>query len=198
VLANRWLAFGTVTARFVLLSIAGPLLGVAVLVTLSGGIQPFIEVYQTLVGKAQNLAYARLTGDGPWYRYLLDLMTVSPIVLLLAIGALFAVVPRRKELAFLAVFVAATYLLMCNIPYAMNLRYASIWEFPLRAAAFCMIWQLCAPFGHRQWLAVTIAICGLSAYEFRQYLIFATNPSLPLYETVPADLLRLVHIIKSA
>lgn len=198
VVANHWLAFGRVTTRFVLLSIAGPLLGVAVLVTLSGGILPFIEVYQTLVAKAQNLAYARLTGDGPWYRYLLDLMTVSPIVLILALGALFAVVPRRKELAFLAVFVAVSYLMMCNVPYAMNLRYASIWQFPLRAAAFCMIWQLCAGFGHRQWLAATIAVCGLCAYEFRQYLIFATNPALPLYETVPADLLRLVRVIKSA
>jgi len=198
VLANRWLAFGSVTLRFILLSIAGPLLGVALLVALAGGIQPFIEVYQTLVGKAQNLAYARLTGDGPWYRYLLDLMIVSPIVLILALGALFAVVPRKKELAFFSVFVAASYLIMCNVPHAMNLRYASIWELPLRAAAFCMIWQVCACFGHRQWLATTIAVIALCGYEFRQYMIFATNPSLPLYETVPADLLRLVRVIKTA
>jgi len=198
VLVNRWLAFGTVTLRFVLLSIAGALLGVAVLVTLSGGIPPFIKVYQMLVAKAQNLAYAQLTGDGPWYRYLLDLMTVSPIVLILALGALFAVVPRKMELAFFAVFVGVSYLLMCNVRYGMNLRYASIWELPLRAAAFCMIWQLCARFGHRQWLAATIAVCGLCAYEFRQYLILATNPALPLYETVPADLLRLVNVIKRA
>ena len=59
VLSNRWLKFGTVTPRFVLLSIAGPLLAVAILVTLSGGVQPFVEVYLTLVAKAQNLAYAK-------------------------------------------------------------------------------------------------------------------------------------------
>lgn len=196
VLANRWLDFGTVTPRFLLLSVAGPLLGVAILVLLSGGIGPFVEVYQTLVSKAQNLAYARMTGDGPWYRYLLDLMTMSPIVVCLALGALFALVPMRKELAFLAVFVAGSYLIMCNVRYGMNLRYASIWEFPLRAAAFAMVWQLCSRVGHRQWLAATIVIAALCGYEFRQYMIFATNPDLPLYELVPSDLLRLVNVVK--
>ena len=198
VLTNRWLKFGTATPRFLLLSIAGPLLGVAILVLLSGGIGPFIEVYQTLVAKAQNLAYARLTGDGPWHRYLIDLVIISPIVMCLALGAIFAVVPRRKEIAFLAVFVAASYLIMCNVRYGMNLRYASIWELPLRAAAFCMIWQLCARLGHRQWLAATVATVALCGYEFRQYTILATNPALPLYETVTADLLRLQKVIKAA
>ncbi len=198
VIANVWLKFGTVTRRFVLLSIAGPLLGVAVLTTLSGGIGPFVEVYQTLVAKAQNLAYAKLTGDGPWHRYLIDLLTVSPIVVCLALGALFAVVPRRRELAFFAVFVAASYLIMCNVRYGMNLRYASIWELPLRAAAFVMVWELCARFGSRQWLVTTVAVVALCGYEVRQYTILATNPSLPLYETVTADLLRLQNVIKCA
>ena len=197
VLSNRWLKFGTATPRFVLVSIAGPLLAVAILVMLSGGTGQFIEVYRTLVAKAQDLAYAKLTGDGPWHRYLIDLLTVSPIVVCLALGALFAVVPRRRELAFLAVFVAASYLIMCNVRYGMNLRYASIWELPLRAAAFCMIWQLCASLGHRQWLGATAAIIALCGYEFRQYTILATNPALPLYETVTGDLLRLQKVIKT-
>jgi 4-amino-4-deoxy-L-arabinose transferase-like glycosyltransferase len=194
--ANRWLHFGTVTPRFVLAGIAGPLLGVATLVLLAGGIAPFVEVYQTVITKAQSLNYARLTGDGPWYRYLLDLMTISPIILCLALGALFALVPHRKEAAFLAVFVVASYLIMCNVRHGMNLRYASIWELPLRATAFCMVWQLCGRLGHRQWLAATIVVAALCAYDLRQYVILATNPALPLYEMVPADLLRLVKIIK--
>ena len=164
----------------------------------SGGVEPFIAGYQTLVGRAQNLAYARLTGDGPWHRYIIDLVIVSPLVVLLAIGALFALAPRRKEIGFLFIFVAASYLIMCNVRYGMNLRYASIWELPLRVAAFAMVWDLCARFGQRHWLVATLAICGLCAYEFRQYLTLATNPSLPLYETVTSDLLRLQKVIKTA
>ena len=105
VLSNRWLKFGTVTRRFVLLSIAGPLLGVALLAMMSGGIGPFVEVYRTLVAKAQNLEYAQFTGDGPWHRYLIDLLIVSPVVVCLALGALFSLAGRRKEIAFLAVLV---------------------------------------------------------------------------------------------
>ncbi len=197
VVTNRWMGFGKVTPRFLLLSIAGPLLGLVLLIALAGGTGPFLGVYQMLVAKAQNLAYAQATGDGPWYRYLLDVMTVSPIVLCLALGGLFALAPQRKDIAFLAVFVAASYLIMCNVKYGMNLRYASIWALPFRAAAFAMIWQICGRFGQRQWLVATVLVAGLCAYEFRQYGILATNPERPLYELVPGDLLRLVRIIKS-
>jgi hypothetical protein len=198
VIANRWLRYGTVTGRFIAVSIAGPVLAVAILVTLSGGIGPFAAVYQVLIAKAQNLPYARLTGDGPWHRYLIDLLIVSPVVVCLALGALFALAGRRKELAFLAVFVAASYLVMCNVRYGMNLRYASIWELPLRIAAFAMVWEVCARFGRRQWLAAMAAVVALCGYEFRQYRILATNSELPLYETVTLDLLRLQNVIKAA
>ena len=112
------------------------------------------------------------------------------------LGALFAVAPRRKDIAFLAVFVAVSYLLMCNVKYGMNLRYASIWALPFRAAAFAMLWEMCARFGERRGLVVCVLVAGLCAYELRQYTILATNPERPLYELVPSDLLRLVNILK--
>lgn len=196
VLANRWLKFGRVTPRFLVASVLGPLLGVIILVMLAGGVGPFTDVYMTLVRKAQNLPYAQLTGDGPWYRYLVDLMTVSPIVLVLALGSVFAVMPRRRELAYLACFVAGSYLIMCNVKYGMNLRYASIWELPLRAGAALMIWDVCARFGRRQWMVAALAVGGLCVYEFRQYVIFEVRPDPSLYELVPADLLKKVNILK--
>ncbi len=197
VASNRWLKFGTVTSKLLLTSIVGPLAGLSALVALAGGVEEFMGIYKTLVLKAQDLEYARLTGDGPWYRYLVDLITISPIILCLALGALFALSGQRKELAFLAVFVAATYLIMCNVRYGMNLRYTSVWGMPLRFAAFLMIWQLCSRFQRAQWAAATVAIAGLCTYELRQYAIFATDNTNPFYETVPNDMLRRVNIIKS-
>ena len=61
-----------------------------------------------------------------------------------------------------------------------------------------MIWQWCARLGHRQWLGATVAVVALCGCEFRQYTILATNPALPLYETVTPDLLRLQNVIKVA
>lgn len=203
VLANRWLKYGTVTPRFLLVSLAGPLIGVAALVTMAGGLGTFLDIYKTLVAKAQYLDYAQKTGDGPWYRYLVDLMIMSPIVLCLSLGALFALTGRRKDLQFLVIFVAASYLIMCNVRYGMNLRYSGIWSLPMRLAAFWMIWELCARFRHRQWLVATLLTFCLCVYEVRQYGVIVMGHSrrehqdrLFLYEVVTEDMLRQTNIIK--
>ena len=125
------------------------------------------------------------------------MMTVSPFVVLLGIGALFKLTPKRNDLAFLAVFVAASYLVMCNIKYGMNLRYTSIWEMPFRFGAVLMAWELCSKTKHWQWLAASLVLAGICAYELRQYQIFASDPARPLYELVPNDLLKLVKILKT-
>src|SRR5436305_9154499 len=129
---NRWLQFGTVTRELVIATVLGPLLGVVVLIFLAGGIDTFIQSYQLSVGKNFQLAYAILTGDGPWYRYLVDLLLVSPIVLILALGTAFRLDRTMKSEWFMSLFIAAIYLIMCNLKYGMNLRYANMWDFPLR------------------------------------------------------------------
>lgn len=197
IVANRWLKFGTATPRFILMSVCAPLLGILLLMILAGGPAAFVAIYKVLVAKAQNLPYAKLTGDGPWYRYILDMITVSPIVVLLGLGALFKLTSARKELAFVAVFVAASYLIMCNVKYGMNLRYTSVWEMPFRLAAFLLIWDLCSRMKHQQWLAAVIVISGICAYDLRQYGILTSDARRPLYELVPNDLLSLVKILKS-
>lgn len=194
IVANRWADFGKVTPNLLLVSIAGPLLGVAVLVALAGGAGEFAEIYRLLVSKAGNLTYAIKTGDGPWYRYLVDIMLVSPIVLILAIGGVFTQVRGSRGFVYLVAFVGFSYLIMCNVRYGMNLRYASIWDLPLRALAAAQITALTARFGPRQALANAIVIAALCAYEFRQYVIFFTD--FGLYELVTEGLLRAVNILK--
>ena len=87
--ANRWLQFGTITPSLLGISIIGPLAGVVILVFLCGGVVTFFDTYRLLVSKASVLPYAIATGDGPWYRYLVDLLLISPLVFLLAWGAVF-------------------------------------------------------------------------------------------------------------
>jgi hypothetical protein len=197
VVSNRWLRFGTVTPRFLICSVVAPALAVGALVALAGGPTTLAAAYRVFISKAQTLEYVQLNGDGPWYRYLLDLLIMSPIVLCLALGALFTLVGKRKELAVLAIFVAVSYLIMCNLRYGMNLRFASIWAFPLRVAAFLMIWQLCARLGAKQWMAATALVSGLSLYELRQYSVMAIDGRTPFYECATTDMLRQVNIYKT-
>jgi len=192
---NRWMKWGQLTPRFLAASVLGPLAGVLILMAIAGGPGQFVEIYKVLVSKAQGLVYAQVTGDGPWYRYLIDLMIVSPIILCLALGGMFRLSGTRKEYSFLCWFVVLSYAIMCNIKYGMNLRYASIWEFSLRVMAFAMIWNMAGYFKRQAFVAVLLTT-GLFAYEFRQFQILAMNPANPLYELAPSQTLRLIKVIK--
>lgn len=193
-LANRWFQFGAVTRELVIATFLGPLLGVVVLIFLAGGIDVFVQSYQLSVGKNFQLHYAVLTGDGPWYRYLVDLMLVSPIVLVLAFGTLFRLNRGMKPELFLAIFIAASYLVMCNVKYGMNLRYANMWDLPLRFLAFSEIVWL-ASFAKRfQITIIAGAVVLLAAIEFHQYIVLAVR--YPLYELITHDLLQALSILK--
>lgn len=194
VVANRWAKFGTVTPGLMAAGVVGPLVGVASLVWLAGGVDHFVEIYHVLVTKAQTLTYAIKTGDGPWHRYLVDMLIVSPLVLILAIGGLFTQLKKDRAYLFLALFVGLTYVLMCNVRYAMNLRYTTVWDLPLCALAAAQIGEMTKGFGRRQALAASIIIIALCAYGMRQYLVFFSD--FKLYELVSEGLLRAVKILK--
>jgi hypothetical protein len=191
---NRWAKFGTVTPGLLIVGVAGPLLGVVTLILLAGGLQQFLDIYHLLVAKAETLTYAIRTGDGPWYRYLVDLLLISPLVLILAIGGIFAQVRGHRTYVYLVAFVGFSYAIMCNVRYGMNLRYASIWDLPLRALAAAQVGAIATRFGPRQNLVTGIAIAALCAYDLRQYHLFFVDGSL--YELVTGGLLQVVKILK--
>jgi len=194
VAVNRWAKFGHVTPRLLFMGVLGPFLGVATLVVLAGGPQQFAEIYHLLVTKAETLTYAIKTGDGPWSRYLIDLMLLSPAILVLAIGGIFSQVRGHRAYVYLVAFVGFSYAIMCNIRYGMNLRYASIWDLPLRALAAAQVGAIAARFGTRQSLVTGIVIAALCAYDLRQYQLFFVDASL--YELVTGGLLQVVKILK--
>jgi hypothetical protein len=192
---NRWLKIGTVTRELLFATLLGPFIGVALLVLLVGGIDVLLAAYQLSVSKNYELPYAIVTGDGPWHRYLIDLLTVSPVVLILALGAIFQLDATKKSEVFCVVFIAASYLIMCNIKYGMNLRYAIIWDIPLRLLAFSQIVAFSTRFRRYQTLIVCSAIGLICLLELRQYIILAVH--YKLYELIPQLLLRALHIIKT-
>jgi hypothetical protein len=195
-IANHWLKFGTVTMELLLATVIGPVLGVVLLGILAGGAGPLIATYQLSVSKNYELKYAILTGDGPWYRYLIDLMLVSPVVVLLAIGSIFNFTLSKKAEWFCFIFIAASYLIMCNIKYGMNLRYANMWDLPLRVLAFSQLLVLIG-FIAQRWRSIALfAAVGLTcALEMRNYVVMAGE--YPLYEMVTPELMRGLKILKS-
>ena len=194
VIVNRWLRFGTVTPRLLATMFLGPLLGVLALVALAGGVHQIIETYQQSVSKNYTLAYAIATGDGPWHRYLSDLLLINPVVLLLALGELFQLRLDNKAGWFLTLFVAASYLIMCNIKYGMNLRYANMWDMPMQYLALCQLCRIGSFFGDRKNRIIVLLTIALCLIELREYNIFFVQHDL--YELPTAKLLNAVNILK--
>jgi 4-amino-4-deoxy-L-arabinose transferase-like glycosyltransferase len=192
---NRWLKFGTVTRELLACTVIGPLLGFVILVFLAGGLETLRTTYTLSVSKNYQLTYAIMTGDGPWHRYLVDLLLVSPVVLLLAFGRLFRLDREQKPELFLVVFIATSYLVMCNLKYGMNLRYANMWDMPLRLLAFGMLVELVRPIPRYKTLLLAFAVAAIAAVELRQYIILAVD--YPLYELVTEGLLRPLKILKT-
>jgi 4-amino-4-deoxy-L-arabinose transferase-like glycosyltransferase len=192
--ANRWFAWGAVTRELLACMFIGPLLGVVVLVSLAGGVATMITTYQLSVSHNYQLVYAIKTGDGPWHRYIVDLLLVSPVVVLLAIAAVFRLTRAQKPELFVAIFIGASYLVMCNLKYGMNLRYANMWDMPLRVLAFSALTTLTLPLKRYRNVAVVGSVALICALEFRQYLILFVD--FPLYELVSEGLLRALRILK--
>ena len=193
-LGNLWFRFGQITRLLLVTMFVGPLLGVAILVNLCGSPITAFKIYLLLVSKASVLPYAIATGDGPWYRYLVDLMIMSPIILVLAIGGIFTLKRTEKAAIYLLSFSVASYLLMCNVRYGMNLRYANIWDLPLRYLAVLSLTSVSQLFGRRATVALYAMTAIVCANELRQYLIFFVEH--PLYELVTSGLLQAIKILK--
>jgi hypothetical protein len=84
---------------------------------------------------------------------------------------------------------------MCNIKYGMNLRYANMWDMPLRFLAFGSLAGLVAPVRRGRQILLGVAVVLLCAIELRQYYILAVQ--YPLYELFTDHLVRALHILKS-
>jgi 4-amino-4-deoxy-L-arabinose transferase-like glycosyltransferase len=193
-ICNRWLNFGQVTRELWLATLLGPLVGVVILTLLAGGIGEVIHTYRYSVAKNYELQYAILTGDGPWHRYIVDLLLVSPVVVLLALGSIFRLDRTKKPELYLTIFICGSFVVMCNVKYGMNLRYGNMWDMPLRFLALSMLVTLTTPLRRYRSTVLVIAVCLICVLELRQYIILAVR--YPLYELIPMDLLRALRILK--
>jgi hypothetical protein len=165
-----------------------------ILVFLCGGADTFFYTYRLLVSKASVLPYAMATGDGPWYRYLVDLLLISPLVFLLAWGAIFKLRLTDKASLYLVLFLSSTYLVMCNVRYGMNLRYTTMWDMPLRYLAALQVYEISRSVRHRQEVAFGGTIAFLCAFDLWQYHNFFVEHDL--YELVTGGLLHALRILK--
>lgn len=179
---NRWPAFIAIACASIL--------GTLTLILIAGGVSPFLETFRIYFERSQNLPYAIATGDGPWNRYLMELVLVSPLVFLLALCGIFRGQPAGSVGRYWLLFLVTTYLIMCNVRYGMNLRYTAMWDFPLALFAVMAISSLTTR--RRRPTVWAAALTGfVCLVTFRQYNAIFRE----LYDPVPEYMLRAVRIM---
>jgi hypothetical protein len=174
-------------------AIAGGLAAIALLSWAAGGFRPMVDVYQLFIHKNQVLPYAHENGGGPWSRYLMDLLLLTPVTLCFALGGTFQTLCGDRRARVLLLFTAITYAAMCNVTDGMNLRFATIWEFPLAALAIIPASTWSAKFT-RSNLTLALLTLLLCAVELRQYKHFFVDHRV--YELASEYLLRATGILK--
>lgn len=193
---NPWAKFGQVTRPLLVAALVSPIAALILLAVCAGGFPMLLTTYLQNVTMNYVLPYGLANQDGPWFRYLTDLVLVSPAVMLFAIGGAFLRLHRGGFTLFLVLFIVVTYILMGNIRYGMNLRFANMWDFPLRWLAMAPILigteKLSSPKAKSAfYFGATGILCLL---EFFNYLeIFVHNQ---VYDPISINLMRALDMIK--
>lgn len=194
-LLNRWLHFGTVTPALAGTIVLGPLLGVMILVWLAGSVSDFIHIYASFVAKSRALDYSIRYQDGPWTRYILDFLLVTPLVTLLAIGRLFQLSTKSRPELYCALFLLASFVPMANLSGGMNLRFAACWDLPLCFLAFSQLDLVARRLPPRRGMIAlvvsTALVCGVELNEYCR--IFVKTDA---YDPITPQLLRSENILK--
>jgi len=177
-------------------TLAGGLLGVLVLICLAGSPRTLIETYRLLVTKAEKMSFAYESGGGPWFRYIIDLMLVSPAVMLPAIGGIFGLRRDSRQGIFLLLFVLFSCAVMVNVRNGMNVRYATMWDMPLRFLAAGPLLQMAGAVRRAPLLSAAVLLAVVGGIELYQYWVIFVYHDLG--EPITMYMMRALDIIRVA
>jgi 4-amino-4-deoxy-L-arabinose transferase-like glycosyltransferase len=122
-----------------------------------------ISVVRIILESPGNNPYAQQLGGGPWWRYGVDLMLLSPGPTLLALAMIghtaFEASAGRRDPTRILLGLFAVGLLLAYAPFTKNVRYVAAIELPLRALAVLALVALAGP--RPRWLRKAAAVAAL-------------------------------------
>jgi 4-amino-4-deoxy-L-arabinose transferase-like glycosyltransferase len=148
--------------RFALALAAPAAVSGVVFLMAAGGMGPFVTMAKLVLASPATNEFAVQYCSGPWYRYLIDYLCLSPAPTLLALFGVGALIQRvsaadwsTPEILFV---VLGAGLLLEQAPFIKNVRYMVALELPLRFLAVSFCFRL----ARRRWFSST-ALVGATA-----------------------------------
>jgi 4-amino-4-deoxy-L-arabinose transferase-like glycosyltransferase len=140
----------------------------------AGSADALFAVVRIILGSPESNPYAQQLGGGPWWRYLIDLLLLSPGPTLLALALLghtaFEARAGRPDRSRILLAIFAAGLLVAYAPFTKNVRYIAAIELPLRALAALAVFALAGRgSGWVRAAAVVAAIAALCWLDWQHF-----------------------------
>lgn len=162
----------------------------------AGGVSTLRSTFEILLSSAGTNPYAHEVGSGPWYRYLIDLLLLSPWVALLAfagVGVLaldLAAGAWNRTAVCCALLLAG--LLLEGSFFSKNIRFLMILELPVRGLAVFALTRITTHAWPRRAQAVLLAsVALLIAFDCASFF----DPLSYIYDPNTPELLRMRGIL---
>jgi hypothetical protein len=164
---------------------------------IAGGLERVLQLAQIMLTSPSTNPYAIQFGSGPWYRYIIDFISLSPFPSLLAIAYLGILLNRFKSgdydrTAFFFLILSAALLAEYSV-FTKSARYVCILEIPAKLFAVLMLHELFQVRGSR---AIGLCVLFVGVFCFFDYQtfdwMFVKNA---LYDPSSYSLLRLREMI---
>jgi hypothetical protein len=167
------LGTATFLAAFVLPGIAV----CSILVLAAGGLPPLLENARIVLTSPATNEYAIRYGSGPWFRYLVDYLCLSPATTLLAVAFAGVLALRLKgghyDRVLVCLGLLAVFFLIEFSFFTKNVRYALVLELSMRVFAVCMLAELLGSASRaRSAVLCGVAVAALCWLDWRTFDLY--------------------------
>ena len=174
-----------------------PFLAVGIIYILAaGGVSQVITTAKIILSSPKTNLYAINFGSGPWFRYLIDFMLLSPWVLLLFIGFIFYYSMKDKEqeeVNYLLFFFLSSIIIFSF--FTKNIRYLIFLDMPMRLFAILMLNELIKRiFRDRSASILIILVMAIVCFDYANFYVLFIHQGI--YDPVSYWLLQAQHIIR--
>ena len=164
-------------------------------IILAGGLSNVIDMIKIILTSPSHNEYAILFGSGPWFRYLIDYILLSPWVVILSSGFVFWYLASKEHDERVTYFLLAFVVLFFSLNFfTKNVRYLMILDMPMRLFSVLMLKKLFeARFPKQAFILLSVSVVAIAAFDYLNfYNLFARGE---IYDPVSYWLLRGQHII---
>lgn len=167
-----------------------------VYVTLAGGISQFINVVISIATSRGVNDYAVFFCSGPWFRYIIDFMLLSPWVCILAIGFIFHYIfknERQEPVNYLFIFSVVLLFIYGNLVWK-DVRYLMVLDMPMRLFAILMLRDLMQQvFNKRSFIVLIFFVIAITVFDYYNFNYMFVKEGI--YDPVSIWLLQAARII---